>query len=58
MKKNQLRHIFIVTILAALACCAEGPDEVNISGNTMGTTYSVKFVLEPEQETDTENLAD
>ena len=44
--------LFYIAFIVLSACSAPQPDEVHLSGSTMGTTYNVKFVasetLEPD----------
>jgi FAD:protein FMN transferase len=44
----KLQRVFVFTLMIAVAACSRAPEELAISGPTMGTTYSIKVAEPPE----------
>ena len=43
-----MRRLALLSLLVLAACTAHGPEQVEITGNTMGTRYTVKIVGDPD----------
>ncbi len=48
MKKLFLSMTLIVTLVGLLTACEKKPQLLHFTGSTMGTTYSIKYLAEPD----------